>query len=306
MKILVIGGAGHMGMHMVPMLVSEGYEVAVANLPGAPAPDSAMFAGAKFVYCNSGDENELTKIANAENFEVVIDIPGTAYNTWKVFKDRAEHIIACGSFWMLGKPNVIPTPEIFQNESPFDWAKKRFVQIREILSESYAHKAEFTVILPSNICGPGKIPLDCFADRSAENHKAHMRGEKVYLPSGSDALIMPCDAEDLSRLFVLAVNNRKAAAGQIFNGGTSYALTMTQFVKTYAKIYNTEIPIEYIPWDEYLKKINPNIGAWWHFYADMCPDITKARQLLGYKPKYTSEQAMERAVNWMREQKILD
>ena len=32
----------------------------------------------------------------------------------------------------------------------------------------------------------------------------------------------------------------------------------------------------------------------------MQPDISKARKLLGYAPKYTPKQTLERAVNWMR------
>lgn len=303
MKILLIGGAGHIGMHLTPRLISEGHEVTVMNREGAPAPSG--FEKVRFIYCDSGNEEELNRVAEKENFEVVVDIPGSAATTWKVFRDRAEHIIACGSFWMLGKPNIVPTPETYQAESPFGWAKNRFEKIREILAESYAHKAEFSVVLPSNICGPGKVPIDAWADRSVENHKRMMRGEEVLLPDGADAFIMPCDASDLAQLFSLVIKNRQVAAGQIFNGGTNHALTATQFVREYGRIYNVEIPIRYISWEEYKENVNPDMGAWWHFYSDMCPDISKARRLLGYEPRYSSEEALERAVNWMREQKLI-
>jgi nucleoside-diphosphate-sugar epimerase len=33
----------------------------------------------------------------------------------------------------------------------------------------------------------------------------------------------------------------------------------------------------------------------------MCPSIKKISEKLGYKPSYTPEETMERAVNWMRE-----
>ena len=60
-----------------------------------------------------------------------------------------------------------------------------------------------------------------------------------------------------------------------------------------------EIPIERVSWEKYTTEINPEIGAWWHFYAHMLPDITKAKEKLGYKPKYTPEEALRTAVQWM-------
>jgi nucleoside-diphosphate-sugar epimerase len=37
----------------------------------------------------------------------------------------------------------------------------------------------------------------------------------------------------------------------------------------------------------------------------MCPDISKAKNLLGYQPKYTPEQSLYRAVEWMKSNKML-
>ena len=69
--------------------------------------------------------------------------------------------------------------------------------------------------------------------------------------------------------------------------------------------YHSEIPVEYVPWTKYRDEISPGIGYWWHFYAHMQPDISKARTLLGYAPRYTPEETLERAVNWMRERDML-
>lgn len=303
MKILVIGGTGHVASHLVPMLVSQGHKVFIGTRGNTPAkitiPD-----GVQFVTCDSSDPEKLKALANETAFDAVVDFPGTGYHTWQAFRDKASHVVVCGSLWMFGQPNVVPTPEIPQNLCPFESYALRFQQIQQMVKESPNYKAAFTAIMPPNICGPGKIPLDTSGGRSIEVHKANMRGETVYLPDGPQALIAPCDAYDLASLFALALNNPDKADGQIFNGGPEYALSITQFVKTYANIYRTEIPISYVSWEDY-KKIIPSMGAWWHFYADMCPDISKAKLLLGYKPCYTSEEAMERAVIWMKEKGLL-
>lgn len=304
MKILVIGGTGHVGSHLTPMLVSEGHEVYIASR-GKKSVNGDCFAGTKNIICNASEIDSLKEVSEKYDFDTVIDFPGTGFNVWNAFKEKVSHIIVCGSHWMFGRPLVIPTPEIPQSECPFEDYRIRYAQIEKMLSESGKYKAVFTAIMPSNICGPGKIPLDTMGGRNIEVHRAAMRGETVYLPDGPQNLVAPCDAHDLATLFSLAVNKRSEAAGQIFNGGPDYALSVLRFVKVYEEIYGVEIPVAYVSWEEYKEKINPSIWAWWHFYSNMCPDISKAAELLGYKPKYTPEQAMARAVEWMHEQNLI-
>ena len=159
--------------------------------------------------------------------------------------------------------------------------------------------------MPPNICGPGKIPLDCLGGRDIDLHRDHAKGKEVVLPDGPDPPIGPCDAEDIADCFVKAVLNRDKAAGEIFNVGSAYALTAIELVKAYSEIYNIEIPVKRVSWDEYITNISPGIGYWWHFKAHMCPDISKAKKLLSYKPKFTPEQTLRRAVDWMLGESIL-
>ena len=305
MKILVIGGTGHVASFLVPQLLDAGHEVVVASRGKKALPSDSHLHGARLVTCDANSEESLKALAEAERFDVVIDFPGTAYKVYQVFKDKTDHIIACGSLWMLGYPKIVPTPEIPFGPSCSEGYARRFDEIRHMLSESGVYRAVFTAILPPNICGPGKIPLEGLGGRDIEIHKAHRAGQTVYLPEGPEALIGPCDASDIANLFALAVENRNAAAGQMFNVGSAFSLTSTQFIATYGKIYGVEIPVEYIPWTRYKYEISPGIGHWWHFYAHMQPDISKAQRLLGYKPRYTPEETMTRAVEWMYKEKLL-
>ena len=304
MKILIVGGAGHVGTHLTSMLVKEGHDVAIGGRTDRIKTNS-LLEGARFVFCDSTDDALLAELAQAEKFDVVVDFPGTAWNVWNAFKDISSHIIACGSFWMYGKPRMVPTPERFFENCFFDGYVKRYEKIVQILEEEKEHKASFTAIMPPNICGPGKIPLDTLGGRDIEVHKANMRGDMVYLPEGPEALITPCDAWDLANAFALAIAQPEKAAGQIFNIGTDYPITSTRLVEIFEEIHGVNIPITYVPWNEYIEKYNTQQGGWWHFYAHMFPDTTKARALLGYRPKYTPEETLQRAVEWMKEQQLL-
>jgi nucleoside-diphosphate-sugar epimerase len=299
MKVLVIGGTGHVGKFMVPMLVDGGLEVIVAASGKTPVPKDRQWSKVKYVACDASQGEGLAGL-KALAPDVVIEMPGNIWNVYQALKSVSKHFIACGSLWMYGEPVTVPTPEKTQNECVFEGYKKRYAEILELIETGRCEGAAFTAIMPPNICGPGKVPLECLGGRSRDVHAAHARGDEVIFPDGADVLIGPCDAEDIAQCFVKSVYNRDAAAGQIFNVGSEYALTATEFVRAYAKIYNVEISIKRVPWDEYISKVSPGIGYWWHFKAHMCPDISKAKRLLGYSPKYTPEETLGRAVEWMR------
>ncbi len=303
MKVLLIGGSGHVGSHLVGILLSRGHEVVIGSRGVTSA--NCCTDHVRTVCVNAHEPESLKALAASEHFDAVVDFPGTAQNVWNAFRDCADHVIACGSLWMLGNPVVVPTPELTQGSCPFEGYALRYGQILDMIADSGRHRAVFTAVMPPNICGPGKIPLDTLGGRDINVHRANMRGEPVYLPEGPEALIGPCDAWDLAMIYALALENRFAAAGQIFNGGSAYALTSSQFVRTMGRIYHSEIPIEYVSWARYRDEISPGIGYWWHFYAHMCPDISKAQKLLGYRPRYTPEETLERAVNWMRARNML-
>ena len=299
MRIFVIGGTGHVGQFMVPMLVEKGNDVTVVGSGRTSLPENEIWNKVKYLICNVKDAKNLQQLS-LQSPEVVIDMTGEIWNIYNELKTISKHFIACGSLWMYGEPKVVPTPEKTQTECLVSSGyKKRYAEILNLIEISKTDKIAFTAIMPPNICGPGKIPIECLGGRDINVHKDHKSGKEVILPDGPDVLIGSCDAEDIANCFVKAVSNRDIASGQLFNVGSEYALTATQLVNVFSEIYNIEIPVRRCSWEHYISSVSPGIGYWWHFKAHMCPDISKARRLLGYAPRYTPEQTLNRAVKWM-------
>jgi nucleoside-diphosphate-sugar epimerase len=304
MKVLVIGGTGHVGKFMVPKLIEGGAAVAVAASGKTPVPSEKSWSQVQYVTCTLPGHEEIDKLKDISP-DVIIDMTGYIWDVYQRLKGVVKHFIACGSLWMYGDPKVVPTPEKTQNKCVFEHYSRRYPEILKLIELSREDGVAFTAIMPSNICGPGKVPIECHGGRSPEVHKAHSLGKEVILPDGADALISPCDAKDIAEGFVKAVFNRDKADGELFNVGSAHAVTATQLVNIYSDIYNIEIPVRRVPWDRYISEINPGIMNWWHFKSHMCPDISKARKILGYEPEFTPEQSIARAVEWMRSKKIL-
>ncbi|HOE11031.1 MAG TPA: NAD(P)-dependent oxidoreductase [bacterium] len=299
MKVLVVGGTGHVGLHLVPKLLARGIQVTVLSSGRTRMPDDPVWERAQYVRHDYSCDSLPMEIKDVF-FDTVIDMLGKEH-TYRLFHTHAKHILVCGSTWMYGEPKVVPTPEQAQTiPCPFPSYARRFDHIRRDIRNAKREGIQFTAIMPPNICGPGKIPLEGMGGRSLAVHRAHAAGETVVLPEGAESLIGPCDADDIAELFVAAATNPKPASAEIVNVGSAYSLTATQFIRTIAEIYKAEIPIEYVPWEKYTTEVSTDIGAYWHFKAHTCPDIRKAARLLGYEPKYTPEQSLERAIRWMQ------
>ena len=296
MKVCIIGGTGHIGMNLVQMFREEGWSVVTVTSGSRPIPEGVTSVIQPY---GRGDA-EWGDVLREIGADVVVDILGTDVpSTCEAVKGTSRHLIACGSLWMFGEPKAVPTPETTQSPCGFEGYATRYAELQEVVDRSRRDGMPFTPIMPPNICGPGKIPLDGMGGRSPEVHKAHRKGRPVRLPEPGAVLIGPCDAEDVARGFFVAALQPQAA-GELFNVGSAYALTATRSVEVYGEIYGSTIPIEWVSWKAYSEEISPDSGANYHLRAHMCPDISKIRSALGYTPRYTPEGTMDRAVTWMR------
>lgn len=307
MKILIIGGTGHVGGYLTSALALKGHEVVVMTSGRRPIPVTGAWESVRPVIASYRREGGEWQAAVADlEADIIIDILGTDVpSLYEVSKSHCQHLIVCGSIWMFGPPQTVPTPEVTQGPCSFELYAQRYDELVATKNRALEDGVAFTAIMPSNICGPGKIPLDTMGGRSLEVHRALARGEEVVLPLPCSNLLGPCDAEDIAAAFALAFENRDAAAGGIFNVGSAYALTAIQFVKAYGAIYGVDLPVRFVDWKTYTS-ISPSKGAYYHFEANMCPDITKIKEKLGYSPVYTPEQSMARAVEWMRGEGFLN
>lgn len=305
MNICIIGGTGHIGKFLTEMLIEASHNVTVVTSGRTPLPEGGVWKSVRAVHQKYGIDGWTDTIAKLRA-EVVIDIlQADSPRLYEAVKNTCEHLIVCGSLWMFGLPHTVPTPEQTQSEHVIGGYDKRYHEMLETKARAAAEGKAFTAIMPPNICGPYKIPLEGKGGRSLEVHKSYQRGEIVKLPEPSSTLIGPCDAQDVARGFFCAVQNRTAAANEIFNVGSAYALTSCRFIETYGDIYGVNIPVEFVSWQDFACNVVPDPVSSWHFKANMCPDISKISRELGYQPAYTPEQTMERAVQWMMREKLL-
>ena len=311
MRICVIGGSGHIGKFLCAALAEDGHEVVVLSRGQTPLPTGGPWERIRLVPIAYQPGPELENTIRELAPEALVDIlgfgaPGIYESLAAGLGGKCRHLVACGSVWMWGDPALVPTPEVPTNRCWAEGYAWRFELYQRLQAECRARGLPFTVIMPPNICGPGKIPLEGRGGRSLQVHREHAQGLPCPLPTPGTNLVGPCDAADVAQGFLLALRQPEQAAGEFFNVGSPYALTAARFLEVYGEIYGRPIPIDWVSWEHYSTAISPDRGAHYHFEMPMCPDISKIRSRLGYAPRYTPEQTMARAVAWMQEQGLLD
>ena len=303
MRIIVIGGTGHIGSALIPQLAERGHEIVVATRGRRAKPAGGHWDRVRLLKLPAGDAPGCLA---EQPCDALIDIVQTQATTvYDALRRRCRHFVYCGSLWMLGPPAVVPTPEVRFGPALLEGYQRRMDELTELQRRAHKDGVAFTAILPPNICGPGKVPLELHGGRDPQVHRAHARGEPVTLFRGCNTLVGPCDVEDVAQGFRRAVENPQAAAGEMFNVGTGYALTIVQLVELFSEIYETTIPIRWVSCEEFCRDVLPDPGANNHFLHHMCPDISKARRKLSYEVQYTPAESMKRAVQWMRHEGVL-
>src|SRR5215204_626949 len=156
MNVCVIGGTGHIGSHLVPMLVQHSAAVTVIARGRAPVPagtpwESVRLAHSEYAAGDSGWRQDLRDAAAGA--DVLIDLLGIDLaGCYDAAAGVCRHVVGCGSAWMLGTPRRVPCPPQSQGEFWGDAYARRWRVIEDVLRRSTAGGPAFTAILPPNIC----------------------------------------------------------------------------------------------------------------------------------------------------------
>ncbi len=92
---------------------------------------------------------------------------------------------------------------------------------------------------------------------------------------------------------ILAIE-KEEANGEVLNVGTGMPTDVLTVAKTLIKNYNTDVPLNISG--------NFRIGDIRHNYAD----LAKINQLLGYTPAIDFETGIQRFVNWVNGQRVIE
>jgi nucleoside-diphosphate-sugar epimerase len=312
MKAVIIGATGHVGTYLAPRLVEAGYEVtAMSRGQREPyQPHAAWKSVRQLTIDREAAERDGAfgrQVADLQP-DVVIDMicfePESARHLVEALRGRVQHFLHCGTIWIHGPSVQVPTTET-QPRRPFgDYGIKKAAIEAYLLDQARRHGFPATLLHPGHIVGPGWAPLNPAGHFNPEVFSRLARGETLVLPNLGLETVHHVHADDVAQAFMQALANRSTAIGESFHVVSPAAVTLRGYAEAAAAWFGQPARLEFLPWPEWQKTVSAEEAAatWDHIAHSPNCSIAKAERLLGYRPRYSSLQAVREAVNWLLEQ----
>lgn len=309
MRIVVIGGSGHVGSFLVPRLLRAGHEV--VNLTrGARAPyvDDEAWSEVEQILVDRAAEDAagtFGKRVVALQADVVIDMicftPDSAGALVEALRGRAGHLIHCGSIWRYGASVKQPMRED-DTSPPFGEYGTSKAAIADLLeAETRSGGLVTTVLQPGHISGPGWPPIGPLGNLDPGVWYALSAGQEIAVPGLGAELMHHVHADDVAQAFQLAVEQREGAAGESFNVVAPSALTARGFLSIAASWFDQAARTRSVSWAEFRSGTTVEFGdsSWEHLSRSQYASIEKARTRLGYTPAFEPEAAVLDGIRWL-------
>lgn len=314
MRILVVGGTGHIGSHLVPRLVIGGHEVQVVTRNPRPqyADSRLLWPRVQWIVADRRTEEmdgtwfqRMSKIQTDAVIDLICYTPEQNETMYRAFRGRIAHFIHCGTIWSYGPSEKVPYEEHFPRK-PIDTYGINKAMIEAFLLSKYREEGfPATVIHPGHISARRWLPIDPQGSRNGvEIYKRLATEQEVHLPDRGLATLQHVHADDVAQLFQLASERRQTTLGESFSAVAPYAMTLVSCCNAVAGFFCKRPNLRFVA----LEKLNQIVGESSfeiildHVRHSPCVSIEKSRRMLGYSPRYTTEQIYLECIEYMMEQ----
>jgi nucleoside-diphosphate-sugar epimerase len=307
-RVVVIGATGHIGTYLVPRLVDGGHEViAVSRGARGPYQPGPQWEAVRRVTADREAEDAAGTFGDrvaALGPEVVIDLicftEASARQLLEALRPSRPLLVHCGTIWVHGPALRVPVTEDEPRTAYGEYGTGK-ARIEALLHEETRAGGVPTVVLhPGHISGPGwpVITPAGNLDPAAWTHLA--TGRPLALPDHGLGVLHHVHADDVAQAFE-RVLSRPAAIGASFHVVAGQAMTQRGLAAGVAGWFGREPALDFVDWAEFTRRVGPeNAGITReHTFRSITASISRAREVLGYAPRYSALDALHEALAWL-------
>jgi nucleoside-diphosphate-sugar epimerase len=307
-RVVVIGATGHIGTYLVPRLVDGGHEViAVSRGTRGPYRDAPQWDAVTRISADRDAEDEAgtfgARIA-ALRPEAVIDLicftAASAQQLVEALRPTRPLLVHCGTIWVHGRALRVPVTEDEPRTAYGEYGTGK-AEIEAMLHrETEAGGVPAVVLHPGHISGPGWPVITPAGNLDPAAWTALATGQPFALPDHGLGVLHHVHADDVAQAFELALSC-PAAIGGSFHVCAEQAMTQRGLAAGVAQWFGLEPALEFVDWAEYIRRAGPEQAEVTreHTSRSITASIARAREVLGYAPRYTSLDAMLEALRWL-------
>ena len=322
MKVLVTGGAGFIGSNLVDALMEQGHEVTVidnlsvgksSNIEHHLESDRFHFVNDSIL--NVGTLERLIRqvdliyhLAAVVGVKYVVEDPlgaivtnvrGTENVLELAFKYWVRTVIASSSE-IYGKSTEVPLQEdsdrLLGPTTVGRWSYSDAKAIDEYFALAYAKKGlPVNVVRYFNAYGPRLDPTG-YGSVIARFVTQALRGEALTVYDDGEQTRCFTYVADTVDGTVCAATVREAV-GQVFNIGSNRETSVNELARLIQQLAGSDSEIVHIPYAS-------AYGAYFEETRRRVPDVSRARDALGFEAQTTLEEGLPRVLEWFRSQDV--
>ena len=316
MRIVVIGGSGHIGTFLIPRLVRAGHEVvSISRGQRSSYVDDPAWRQVRRVTADRAAEDRAgvfpARVAELRP-DVVVDLicftPDSAAALVERLRGEAGHLLHCGSIWRSGPSAKAPITEDDGTAPIGEYGIAKDAIARMLREETRSGGLVTTSLHPGHIVGPGWHPIGPLGNLDPAVWRKLSAGLPIDVPGIGAEFLHHVHADDVAQAFEAAVTHRDAAAGEDFSVVAPSALNVRGYAQTAASWFGRSAELRTVTWEEFRAGTDAEAAqaSWEHLVRSHVFSIDKARRLLGYSPRYEPDEAVLESVRWLVDHDQLD
>jgi nucleoside-diphosphate-sugar epimerase len=292
MRVVVIGGTGHIGTYLVPGLMKAGHDTAVISRGSRrPYCDDPVWRDVEMVACDreaAEQDGEFGSLVAGLRADAVVDLTCFTRGQARQLVDAldGQHVVHTGSVWSYGPSALVPTTEDAPKH-PYGAYGVNKLDVEQYLTGEQ-DRVRASVVHPGHISGPGWMPIGPAGNLDPGVIDSLRADGSVLLPDRGGETIHHVHAEDVARLHQACLEKPEVAAGQSFNSVCTRAFTLRGYAEVVARHFGHVPRLEFVPWDEFVTRVDAEHAETTLEHIGRAPlySMEKARSVLGFLPKH--------------------
>ncbi len=301
-KVLVFGATGEIGGRIARDCVRAGHKVTGISR-GRNSREHVEQEGVQMIYGDKSDESFIRDTVARLDYDAVINsVPNISdVELCSKYLKKAGNVLFCSSTGTFVPLRYFPADENhpWREKTPVNFYPQ-CVRDARALELWETEKFPVSILRPTNIIGPGRVPLELWGARDIEFFKKLKSGESISIAHCEHILLQSGYNDDLAGAFVQALDYPDKVRGEIFIISCKKAITLGTYLDTALQFLDSKSEIRRVSPEE-LMKIYPEI-TWTNrldfLLEHMCFDIGKAERVFGYTPRKTAEEGLADALEW--------
>ncbi|SNT63148.1 Nucleoside-diphosphate-sugar epimerase [Asanoa hainanensis] len=305
MRVVVIGGSGHIGTFLVPRLVRAGHDVvSVSRGQHAGYVRDDAWRQVRQVTADRASATFPAEVADLAP-DAVVDLVCFDLESATALVSRLRgvvgHLLHCGSIWRSGPSAKVPVTEDTGTPPIGAYGIAKDAIARMLKEETRSGGLVTTSLHPGHIVGPGWHPIGPLGNLDPTVWHRLSAGQPLEIPGIGAELMHHVHADDVAQAFEAALAHRDAAAGEDFSVVAPSALNVRGYAQIAASWFGLTADLRPVTWEQFRARAGEEAAqlSWEHLVRDHYFSIEKARTLLGYTPRYEPEDAILESVRWL-------